>query len=175
MLNVRFAVLAGMILAAAASRLIPHPPNFTAVWSVALFGGAYFTDRRAAFVVTLAAMFLSDLFIGLHGGMWVVYACFAATVCIGFWLRRARNMARVAGGVLASTILFFVVTNFAVWAAGVLYPRTWEGLVACYVAAIPFFRNSLVSTALYSVLLFGGFELLSRRFAALHEHVPGGA
>lgn len=176
MYRTRFVVLAVLILAAAASRLLPHPPNFTPIAAMALFGGACFASRRTAFLVPFAAMLLSDLAIGLTRGdlslglhplLPVVYGSFALSVCLGFWLRGARTFARVAGATLAGSILFFVVTNFGVWALGTWYPRTWDGLIACYVAAIPFFRNTLLGDVFYSAVLFGSLTLAERRFPAL--------
>jgi hypothetical protein len=171
MQRTRFVVLAGFVLAAAASRLLPHPPNLTPLAAMALFGGAHFPDKRAAFFVTLAAMFLSDLVIGLHRGIPVVYGCFALIVCIGMSFRgggRRRPLA-IAAAALASSILFFLITNFAVWARGVLYPRTLPGLATCYAAAIPFFRNTLIGDLAYAAILFGGFALLERRYRAIRE------
>jgi hypothetical protein len=113
----RFLVLVALTLAAAASRLIPHPPNFAPIGALALFGGACFVDRRSAFLVPLAAMFLSDLAIGgLHPLIPVVYGAFALIVCLGFSLRRRRRVVPIAAATLASSLLFFVVTNFGVWA-----------------------------------------------------------
>lgn len=181
MIQTRFYVLVGMILAAAASRLIPHPPNFAPIGAMALFGGAYFADRRLAFVVPLAAMFLSDLAIGLLSGdlslglhrlIPVVYGSFALIVCLGFWLRKRRTVVPIAGAALAGSLLFFILTNFGVWAFGSWYPKTWEGLVACYVAAIPFFHNTLLGDAVYNTALFGGFALAAYRFPVLRER-PG--
>lgn len=178
MYRLRFLVLVAMILAAAASRLIPHPPNFTPIGAMALFGGACFAHRRAAFVVPLAAMFLSDLAIGLLSGnlslglhrlIPVVYGSFALIVCLGFWLRSRRTVLPIAGATLAGSVLFFVLTNFGVWALGSLYPNTWEGLVACYVAAIPFFHNTLFGDAVYSTALFGGLALAEMGLPALRE------
>ena len=169
MLRARVAALTAIILAAALSRLIPHPPNMTSVTAVALFGGAYFSDRRLAFLVPLAALFLSDLVLGFYHHMEIVYASFALIVCIGLWLQKNRSALHIAGAALASSVLFFVLTNFAVWAFDSLYPMTLDGLIACYVAAIPFFRNMLLGDVLYTVLLFGGFALLERRFSMLHE------
>ena len=180
MYRLRFLVLVGMILAAAASRLIPHPPNFAPIGAMALFGGACFAHRRAAFVVPLAAMFLSDLAIGLLSGnlslglhrlIPVVYGSFALIVCLGFWLRSRRTVLPIAGATLAGSVLFFVLTNFGVWALGSLYPNTWEGLVACYVAAIPFFHNTLLGDAVYSTALFGGLALAEKGLPALREPV----
>jgi hypothetical protein len=172
MQRTRFVVLAGFVLAAAASRLLPHPPNLTPVAAMALFGGAHFPDKRAAFFVTLAAMFLSDLVIGLHRGIPVVYGCFALIVCIGLFLRTRKRTLPIAAAALSSSILFFLLTNFAVWARGVIYPKTFAGLAACYVAAIPFFRNTLIGDLAYTAILFGGFALLERRYRAIREPAP---
>ena len=169
MSKARFFVLVFMILAAAGSRLIPHPPNLASVTAVALFGGAYLSDRRLAFLVPLAALFLSDLVIGFYSQMWVVYGAFALVVCVGLLLRKRRTPLAIAGAALVSSVLFFVITNFAVWALGSLYPKTVSGLVTCYVAAIPFFQNTLVGDALYSAILFGGLALLERWWPALRE------
>src|ERR1035437_7161951 len=92
----RFTMLAGMILAAAASRLIPHPPNFTPIAAIALFGGAQFSSQRAAFFVPLAGLFLSDLVLGFYAITPVVYGSFALTVCLVFWVRQRRSMQRIA-------------------------------------------------------------------------------
>lgn len=158
-----------MILAAAVSRLIPHPPNFSPIAAMALFGGAAFADKRAAFLMPLAGLFLSDLVLGFYAITPVVYGSFALIVCLGFWVRRRRSVGRIAGAAMMSALLFFVVTNFGVWAMGQLYPPTPAGLVACYVAAIPFFQNTLLSNLSYSALLFGGLAIAENRFATLRE------
>ena len=176
--KLRFAVLVGMILAAAASRLIPHPLNFTPIGAMALFGGACFADRRLAFAVPLAAMLLSDLAIALiyrefllHSLalMPAVYGSLALIVCLGFWLRERRRLLPIAGATLAASVLFFVLTNFGEWAVGPLYAKTWEGLVACYVAAIPFFQNTLLGDAVYVTAFFGGLALAERLVPRLRE------
>ena len=117
----------------------------------------------------LSALFLSDLVLGFYHHMEVVYASFALIVCIGLWLQQNRSALRVAGAALASSLLFFLLTNFGVWASDSLYPMTLNGLMACYLAAIPFFRNTLLGDLLYTIILFGGFALLERRFAILRE------
>lgn len=167
MLTPRSTTLAGMILMAALSRLVPHPPNFTPIAAMALFGGARFTDRKAAFLVPLAAMFLSDLAIGLHGMIPLVYGSFALIVCMGLCLRRRGGAHAVAVTTLAGSLLFFVTTNFGVWALGSLYPRSAQGLLACYTAAIPFFGNTVAGDLFYSAMLFGSFALAERRFPVL--------
>ena len=166
----RLVVLICLIFAAAASRLIPHPPNMTSITAVALFGGAYLSDKRLAFLVPFAALLLSDFVLGFYGHMEVVYGSFALVVCIGLLLRKRRSPLRIAGAALASSILFFIITNFGVWAFGSLYPKTMAGLAACYVAAIPFFQNTLIGDALYTAVLFGSFALAERAFPVLREH-----
>src|SRR5438128_8384087 len=120
----RFLVLIGLILAAATSRLIPHPPNFSPIGAMALFGGACFAQKRWAFILPIAALLLSDLALGLYRLMPVVYGSFALIVCLGFCLRRHRKAVPIAGAALTSSVLFFVLTNFGVWALGSLYPKT---------------------------------------------------
>jgi len=166
----RLLVLVLMILAAAASRVLPHPPNVASITAVALFGGAYLTNKRLALIVPLAALLLSDLLLGFYRHMEVVYGSFLLVVFLGFWLQRKRSALRIAGATLASSIIFFVITNFGVWAFESLYPKTAAGLLACYVAAIPFFQNTLVGDALYTAVLFGGFAMAERLFPILREH-----
>jgi hypothetical protein len=107
--------------------------------------------------------------LGFYSHMAVVYFSFALIVCVGLWLQKRRSAFNIAGAALASSILFFLLTNFGVWAFGSLYPKTLEGLLACYVAAIPFFQNTLQGDLFFSVVLFGGFALLERSFPKLRE------
>lgn len=177
MLNIRFLALAGIVLTAAMARLLPHPPNCTPIAAMALFGGASFAGRRAALFVPLLAMYLSDLVLGFfvydfgwyHGSMPYVYGSFALIAGLGLWLRRRRTPLRIAATALAGSVLFFLITNFGVWAGGSLYPKTAEGLIACYVAAVPFFRNTLAGDAFFTAVLFGGFALAERCCEALRD------
>lgn len=159
----RSQLLIGMILAAAAMRLLPHPSNFTPIGALALFAGAQFDDKRWAFIVPLGAMLLSDLLIGFHGQMPLVYGAFAVIVAMGFWLKEKKSAANIAGASLVAATFFFIVSNFSVWAFDGLYPLTVQGLVTCYVAAIPFFQNTVVATLVYAALLFGGFALAEKK------------
>jgi hypothetical protein len=170
MLNPRILTLLALILAAAATRLLPHPPNFTSVSAVALFGGAYFADKRLAFLVPLSALFVSDLVLGLYAQMQVVYLAFALIVCIGIWLQKHRYVYAITGAALTSSVLFFLVTNFVGFHIHSMYPQTFAGMMASYVAAIPFFANTITGDLFYTALLFGGFALLERRFDGLREH-----
>jgi hypothetical protein len=181
MLNTRFLALLGITLSAAAMRLVPHPPNITPMAAMALFGGVYFATRRTAFLVPLAAMYLSDLALGFfiydfgwfHGFMPFVYASFVVTVCLGFLIKHRLTPLRVGGAALMSSFLFFIVTNFGVWLVGNFYPKTVTGLVSCYVAAIPFFKNTLAGNAFYTLVLFGGFALAQRYLPVLREESVG--
>jgi uncharacterized protein DUF6580 len=166
----RTALLTGMVLAAAALRLLPHPMNFTPVGALALFGGASFRSKRMALALPLVSLIAGDIFIGFHRLMPYVYASFLVSVAIGFWLRRSRSAVRIGSGVLAGAIQFFLVTNFALWAASIgAYPRTAAGLVACYIAGIPDFWNTLAGDAFYASVLFGGLALMEQRFPAFRE------
>ncbi len=169
MLKPRLLALISIIVVAATSRLIPHPPNVTSLTAVALFGGAYFWDRRLAFLVPLTALFLSDLVLGFYLHMEVVYLSFALIGAIGVWLQTRRSTLPIASAALASSVLFFVLTNFGVWAFEPVYPKTLGGLFACYVAAIPFFQNTLLGDLFYTAVLFGGFALLERQNPALRD------
>jgi hypothetical protein len=178
-------VLAAMIALAALSRLLPLPPNFAPIEAMALFGGAYFARRHLAFLVPLLALLASDLALGaLRGGTYLAYftdagylpslaanyLCTALTVGLAFGLRGRVNGTRVLGYSLAGSVLFFVVSNFAVWVTAFVvpgYPACSTGLLPCYVAAIPFFKNTLLGTLFYSAVLFGGFALLRSRLPAL--------
>jgi len=169
----RSAVLIAMIAVSVAVRLVIHfshgafPYNFTPVEAIALFGGAYFADRRLALLVPLAAMLLADLIIGLHNLIPVIYGCIALTALVGGNLRGRVRALPVAGYAFASAVMFYLVTNFFVWLVGSMYSHDGAGLIACYVAALPFFNGTLAGTLLWSALLFGGFELMQRRWTVL--------
>ncbi len=160
--HTRLLALLSAILVAAALRLVPHPPNFTPIGAMALFSGAYLGRRGLAFVAPLGALLLSDLVLGFYHGMVTVYATVALIVLVG-WVALARvSPIRVGAAALASSVLFFVITNFGMWLFSGFYPLTVAGLGACYVAAIPFFQNTVAGDLFYSALLFGGFALLER-------------
>jgi len=167
MLRLRLLAILALILLAALARLIPHPPNFTPIGAMALFGGATLADRRLAFLLPLASLFLSDLFLGLHVLIPVVYGSFALNVLLGGWLRSRRTVLNTAAVTLLGSVQFFVVTNFACWL--LWYPHTWQGLVTCYIAAIPFFQNTLAGDAVFATALFGTLALAERCFPVLRE------
>ncbi len=163
-INSGYLILAGMILGAAFSRLIPHPPNFTAIGAMALFSGAYFNKKILAFAVPLTAMFLSDIVIGFHPGMYAVYTSFALIVLIGMTLNGNKKIGNIFLASVTASVAFFVITNFAMWATGVIYPKTAAGLVECFIAAIPFFHYTLLGDLLFVGLMFGSFEIIRAKF-----------
>lgn len=177
----RSSVIAAAVLLAAATRLIPHPPNFAPITAMALFGAATLTDKRVALLMPLLALFVSDVCIevmhrmglmaswGIYSGMWVTYTAFLLIIVMGFLLRHRRSASTIAAATFAGSVVFAVVSNFGVWLTGNLYPRTLEGLLTCYTAAIPFFPNTLLGDAGYSIVLFGGFAFAERLLPVLRE------
>ena len=163
-----FFVVTGIVVLAVVLRMLPHWPNFTPLAAMALFAGTWMKRRELAFAIPLAAMLISDIFLGFHQTMIAVYIGFALIVLVGFYLRRNVKVHTVIMASLASSVIFFVITNFAVWMSGMVgYPMTAGGLVQCYVAAIPFFRNAILGDLLYNTIFFGSFYFATLRFPAL--------
>lgn len=152
-----------IIVLAAALRLVPHAPNFAPISAMALFGGAYM-GRPYAIALPLSAMVLSDIFIGFDGfaSRASVYGSFIVIGLIGIWVKNHKTPTNIILAALASSVLFFIVTNFAVWAFGSLYPKNLSGLIEAYVLAIPFFRNTILGDLFYTGVFFGGYELALR-------------
>ena len=155
----RLVALLTAIVVAAALRLVPHPPNFTPIGAMALFSGAYLGRRALAFAAPLGALLLSDLVLGFYHGQATVYFSVALIVMLGMIALTRVTPLRVAGAAILSSVLFFVITNFGMWLFSGFYPRTMVGLEACYVAAIPFFQNTVAGDLFYATLLFGGFRI----------------
>lgn len=141
-------------------RLIPHAPNIAPIGALMLFGGAYLPKK--VFWLPILALLISDYFIGFYGSdMFYVYGSYLLVGLIGIWLRSHKKPVLVVGSALGSSVLFFLITNFGVWAPpNNWYPHTLAGLIQSYTMAIPFFRNSLIGDLGYTILLFGGYELL---------------
>ena len=156
----RLLAILAAIFAAAALRLAPHPPNFSPIAAMALFSGAYMPRKLLAFVAPFGALILSDVALGgFYPGMNFVYLSFALTVLIGWAVAKRKTPLTIGAAALASSVLFFVLTNFGMWLFSGIYPVTQAGLVACYVAAIPFFQNTVAGDLFFTALLFGGFSL----------------
>ena len=170
-LKIQIYTLTAIVFALALFRLLPHWPNVSPIAAMALFGGAYFADRKLAFIIPFLALLLSDLILGLHGSMIFVYAGFALTVVIGFMLKNRVTVSTLLLAVVSSTVLFFLLTNFGAWMTMGLYPMTAEGLMQAYVAGIPFFQNSLLGNVVYSAVIFGGYHLLQKNISGLQASV----
>jgi hypothetical protein len=163
----RFLVLSLMVFGAAFVRLIPHPPNFAPIAAMALFGGAYFNKKLFAFIIPLAAMFLTDAIIGFYSYAWIVYLSFALIVVLGIVMLKKVSIKNLIFASLTASISFFAITNFGVWALGTLYPKTPAGLLESYIAAIPFFQNSLIGDLFFVGVMFGVYELVKSKVPAL--------
>jgi len=151
MQRIKMKAVFGLILIAILTRLLPHPPNFAPITSIALFSGFHFANKRLALFVPLIAMFISDLFIGVHSLMPVIYLSFLLISILSFYMKSLS----ISNVVLAST-LFFVMSNLGVWYF--YYPLTWAGLTSCFVLAIPFFVNALAGDLFYTSVLQFSFK-----------------
>ena len=162
------------VLAAILLRILPHPWNVTPLGAMFLFSGATFRNKAESLAVPLAALLLSDyavihfLYSGKYGWFNPYTAGgFVIAGLIGWMLRAKITWARVAVASVAGSVVFFIVSNFGVWVAGKLYPVSMSGLVACYVAALPFFRNTILGDLVYAGVMFGSYHLLRHRQATL--------
>jgi hypothetical protein len=175
-----FYIITGFILFAALARLLPHAYNFTPIGAIALFGAAYFAQKKWALIIPLAAIFMSDLilnntvyaayhegFAWLTGGFLYIYGAIGMIVILGYYLLKKVTVGRVIGGAFGAAVVFYIVSNFGVWLTSPMYPLTAEGLIACYTAAIPFFHHTLAGNLIYSGVLFGGYEYLKSRYPSL--------
>ena len=149
-------IIAGIFL-----RFLPHVPNVSPVAAIALFGAAYLPNKKLVLIVPLALMILSDIVLGFHDIIVYTWGAVVLISLIGLALKKSKKTSMILTGSLTSSVVFFIVTNFGVWAAG-WYPQTGAGLNQCFMAGIPFFRNFLASTIVYSVVLFGAYELSAK-------------
>ncbi len=155
-----FYAAVALVVFAAIWRVLEIQGNFSPVAAMALFSGAAFKDRRWAYGLPLIAMALSDLYLGLHALLPLVYGCMALTTWLGSKLGARPRWLPIFGAGLASSLIFFVLTNFAVWLGGSMYPMTPQGLAQCFALALPFFQMTVLSTALFSAVMFGVWKLV---------------
>ncbi|MFK7807224.1 MAG: DUF6580 family putative transport protein [Saprospiraceae bacterium] len=183
-IELRTGIIIAIIALAALSRLLPHPPNFTPIAGIGLFGAAYFSRKWLALIIPFAAMWFSDLIINnvympmvypeyyngftlfTEGWYWM-YGSFALIILLGFNVLKKVKLGTLIGASLASSMIFFLVTNFGSWLTGPMYAKTAAGLIACYTAAIPFFWNTIAGDLFYVGLMFGVFALLQNRIPSL--------
>jgi prepilin signal peptidase PulO-like enzyme (type II secretory pathway) len=149
------------VIIGAVLRFAPHFPNFAPIAAMALFGGVYLS-KKYALIVPLVAMFVSDLFIGFYDVklMAGVYLSFLLIGLIGLFVKKHKNISTIIGGTILGSVLFFVITNFAVWVFYNWYPHTLAGLGQCFAMAIPFFKGTLMGDLFYVAILFGIYETI---------------
>jgi hypothetical protein len=159
------AVILGLVVVGIMSRFLPHPPNWTAIGSVALLAGAAGWHRGWAFLAPFVALLLSDLLLGFHSTMIAVYVGFFIFTLLGhLYLRQERSVLRLAVVSTAGSSAFFVVSNLGVWLLSGLYPVTLQGLVVCFQMALPFWQNQFLGDLTWTAVLFGLWALARQTF-----------
>lgn len=143
-------------------RVLPHPANFAPITAIAIFGGSVLPKKLAVWA-PLGAMVISDIIIGFYPLMPLIWACYLGIALMSYRWLRPGNVSRGTALTLGSSAFFYIITNFGVWATSGMYDHTWAGLLRCYVMAIPFFRNSLISDTLYTAALFGAYALATNQ------------
>jgi hypothetical protein len=179
-INLRFSLLTALILLCAFSRIIPHIPNFSPLGAIGLFGAAHFSKKWQAFLIPIAATWLSDLFINnviyaqyypkftwFYEGFYWQYGSYLIITLTGLGILNKINIPKVLTGTLASTAIFFLVSNFGCWIGSTTYPQNLGGLITCYAAGIPFLKGTLLGDLFYSGVLFGTFALAQYKFPVL--------
>ncbi len=183
-LLILFIMLTGLLRVMSAGKLLSPIANFTPIGAMALFGGTYFTGKWKSYLFPLLTLFLSDMLMmqffytahsnGLlyHGWYWT-YGAFAIMVLIGQSVKKV-SFTNVVSAALAAALTHWIVTDFGVWlgggsdiSTGKALTRDWHGFVQCYVQAIPFLKNMLLGNIIYSGILYGGFEILQKRYPLL--------
>jgi len=169
--HLRFGIVSLMVLLAAFSRLLPHPSNFAPIGAIALFGAAYFSQRIIAFVIPIISMWLSDLvinnviyaqyfdhFVWFYQGFYWTYGSFILIGLLGLLVLKRIKIQNIFMASIFASIIFFLISNFGVWVSTTMYPHNFSGLIACYTAGLPFFKNTLLGDLAYTGILFGVFE-----------------
>lgn len=177
-LSIKVGILTLIILLTAFSRIIPHMPNFSPLGAIGLFGAAHFSKKWQAFLIPIAATWLSDLFINnviyaqyyptftwfYEGFIWQ-YGSYLLITLVGLFLLKKVSPQRIITGALCSTTIFFLISNFGCWSG---YSQNFEGLMQCYASGIPFLKGTLLGDLFYSGVLFGSFALAQKRFPVLN-------
>jgi hypothetical protein len=179
-INIRLSVLTALILLCIFSRIIPHMPNFSPLGAIGLFGAAYFTKKWQAFLIPITATWISDLFINnviygqyypeftwFYQGFYWQYGSYLLITLAGIFILPKINSKRIILGALASTTIFFLVSNLGCWIGSTSYPQNFGGLITCYASGIPFLNGTLLGDVFYSGVLFGTFALAQYKFPIL--------
>ena len=162
----RFLVL-GIIVIGVMTRLVPHPPNFTPILSFALLSGVYSKNNLGIFI-PISIMLLSDMILGSHAAVFWVYSSLFVIYIIGYYFIKNISFKNVLLGAVAGSFIFFILTNLGVWFVG--YPKTVNGLITCFIAAIPFYKNTLLSAVIYTSVIHTVYILLSKNILAFQDN-----
>lgn len=180
-LNLQTGVLSIIILLAAFTRIMPHPPNFFPMAAIGLFGAAHFAKKWQAFFIPLIGIWISDLvinnyvysssssnFVWFYSGFYWQYISYILIIFAGLFIfNRGISLTKMFGGMISSSGIFFLVSNFGVWAGGTMYPKNFGGLITCYAAGVPFIHNTIISDVLFTTVLFGTYYLLQVEYSSL--------
>ena len=180
-LNLQTGVLSIIILLAAFTRIMPHPPNFSPMAAIGLFGAAHFAKKWQAFFIPLIGIWISDLvinnyvysssssnFVWFYSGFYWQYISYILIIFAGLFIfNRGISLTKMFGGMISSSGIFFLVSNFGVWAGGTMYPKNFSGLITCYAAGVPFIHNTIISDVLFTTVLFGTYYLLQVEYSSL--------
>ena len=180
-LNLHTGVLSIIILLAAFTRIMPHPPNFSPMAAIGLFGAAHFAKKWQAFFIPLIGIWVSDFvinnyvynisssnFVWFYSGFYWQYMSYILIIFTGLFIfNRGISLTKTAGGMISSSGIFFLVSNFGVWAGGTMYPKNFGGLITCYAAGVPFIHNTIISDVLFTTVLFGTYYLLQVEYSSL--------
>ena len=171
-MNANKQILLGLMIVAvlSLSRLIPHPPNFTPILGMAVFSGAIISKRYIAYLVPLAAMLLSDLYLGFHASMPIIYFSIAVCVLIGTIIESRVSILNSFLSISLGVLLFFLITNFMVWYGSGMYELSISGLMTCYLMGLPFLQNTFISSILYGMGAFLIYDILNKRTVFTKNH-----
>ncbi len=166
--NRELLLLLFLIIAVAFMRIVINLPNVSPVAAIALFGATYIKRKELALLLPVVILFVSDLIIGLYSPVLMagVYGSYVLIVLLGFIMRKNINIFIVTGSSLGASVVFFLVTNFTVWAEGLWYPLNIEGLISCFVMALPFFRYEVLGTLVFTAFFFGSYALVTKKVFA---------
>lgn len=169
-----------LIILVVLSRLVPHMHNFSPLGAISLFGAAYFVKKWQAFIVPIIAVWISDLFINnliysymypafsiFYEGFFWQYGSYLLITLGGIIILKKINLSRIISASLFSSISFFIVTNFGFWISSPFYTKDFNGLITCYIAAIPFIKGTLIGDVVFTSVMFGSFYLLQQKFSHL--------
>jgi len=175
-IKIQFSFLIAFIPLGAFSRIIPHMPNFSPLGAIGLFESAHLDKKWQAFLIPIAATWLSDLFInnviyaqyypkftGFYQGFYWQYGSYLLISLAGLAIFNKINTPKVLTGTLASTAIFYIVSNLGCWIGSAFYPQNLGGLMSCYTAGIAFFKGTLLGDLFFSGVLFSGYYLLQSK------------